>query len=443
MPPRPGPASPGRAAARPLPYLTPPQTECRAAPLNPLIPLAFYLFIFLLPFEAVLLPGGLEPTMLGIGLLFLATLLQPRECFRKPPAAFWFFAAYLYVSLVLGALQPRELRGEIIRLSVVHVQLTLLCWVAFNLMRRERIARTALLLFAAACTLLVVIQGVEIVTGGLTSGSGRLTALGLHPNTMARILALGLLTLTSFGYALRQASSFLRCAALIGFVLMGVSLVNTGSRGGLLALAAGLLVLALSAGDARTRVRMLAVVLVGMSFFVWLASRSEVTRARFEETLASGEMARRELIYPTAWQMVTERPLIGWGPVTCNYELGRRLQHPEEETKNAHNAVLFVLVATGLLGAVPFLLGSGLCLAAAWRSRRGSYGMLPLAMTITVFIANMSGVWIYNKLHWLVMAYAMASGVGPLLESTLTPRIHWLKARAVPPPPDDPGPTAL
>ena len=30
-------------------------------------------------------------------------------------------------------------------------------------------------------------------------------------------------------------------------------------------------------------------------------------------------------------------------------------------------------------------------------------------MVIAVFAANMSGVWLFNKLHWLVMAYALAS----------------------------------
>ena len=30
-------------------------------------------------------------------------------------------------------------------------------------------------------------------------------------------------------------------------------------------------------------------------------------------------------------------------------------------------------------------------------------------MIVAVLVANMSGLWLFNKLHWLVMAYALAS----------------------------------
>ena len=55
------------------------------------------------------------------------------------------------------------------------------------------------------------------------------------------------------------------------------------------------------------------------------------------------------------------------------------------------------------------LAGIALAVWAAWRSRHGPRGVLPLAMIITVVLANMSGLWLHNKMHWFVMAFALSS----------------------------------
>lgn len=39
----------------------------------------------------------------------------------------------------------------------------------------------------------------------------------------------------------------------------------------------------------------------------------------------------------------------------------------------------------------------------------GVRGVLPLSMLATLLVANMSGVWINNKMHWIVTAYALSS----------------------------------
>jgi len=146
-----------------------------------------------------------------------------------------------------------------------------------------------------------------------------------------------------------------------------------------------------------------------LGFFFLAALQSDVMRSRFEETFEEGDVARREQIYPTAWRMFQEKPLLGWGPITSTYELGMRLGHPEEETKNPHNLILFGLVSTGLLGSAPLFIGIGFAMLTAWKTRNGPHGILPLAMIVAVLVANMSGLWLFNKLHWLVMAYSLAS----------------------------------
>jgi O-antigen ligase len=146
---------------------------------------------------------------------------------------------------------------------------------------------------------------------------------------------------------------------------------------------------------------------------------------RFEDALVRGDLAKREDLYPTAWKMFLERPLLGWGPVNHNYELEWRLRDPRYIEQDTHNLLLELLTATGLLGAIPFLAGTWLCMRAAWRARAGPRGVLPVAMGITVLMINMSVDWIFTKTFWLVLAYALASG-SPLVKRGSNRRVPAL-----------------
>jgi O-antigen ligase len=378
----------------------------RSSLLETLVSWAFYAFMFSLPFEAVDLGVPLEVTTIFGGLLLLAALFQPRHCFRSPPGAFWCYAVFLYLFTVVGFFQGGEYLGEVLQDVVKFTQLMVLFWIAYSLMHSERIATTALLMLAASCTLLAFL----LLTGIAGGGHTRLTAFGLHPNDVARILSLGLLSLIGLSYGLNKGLLSHRVLVWPAFALLGIAVVLTGSRGGLLALGAGLLTFVLTGGTTWTKIRNGFVVFLGIGFFVWVSTQSELTRDRFDRALETGEVARREQIYPMAWQMFKEKPLLGWGTVTSSYELGSRLAHREEFSKNPHNLILAILTNTGLLGAIPMFAGIWLTVRAAWKARRGTQGILPLAMLVAVLVANMSGVWLFNKLHWLVVAYALASG---------------------------------
>jgi O-antigen ligase len=152
-------------------------------------------------------------------------------------------------------------------------------------------------------------------------------------------------------------------------------------------------------------------VLLGIGFFFWLAFQSDIVRHRFMVALEEGEMSERELIYPAAWQMFMEKPVVGWGPVTNTTELGTRLGlYGHEDRIDAHNLILYVITATGIVGAIPFFLGTFLCVNAAWKGRGGAHGILPLAMIVTLLTSDMSVSGLNWKQHWLVLAYALASG---------------------------------
>jgi O-antigen ligase len=384
--------------------------------LTPALRLAFYAFVCSLPFETMDI--GIEVSYIKlskiVGYFFIAVaLLHPRVCFRRFPAALGYFLLYLLAFAIFGAVQEPEYQGMILSRLFTYVQMLTLFWVSYNLLRHETIIQGTLMALAASCSLLAILQvfGVTSHLVSVTGEYGRVTALREHPNGLAAVLALGFLALMGLAYRRRNGAAPVRLLAWPLLTLLAIAIVKTGSRGGLLALAAGLLTFALTGESTRSRARNVLVVLLAALCCIWLVERSPTARWRWQMTLddplSSGSLARREEIFPTAWAMFLERPLTGWGPSQHSFELGRRLGVQKRST---HNLVLWLLVEVGLVGTIPFLVGTWRCVRAAWRARDGTQGVLPLAMTLTVLVINMSGSWQYYKLHWLVMAYAMASG---------------------------------
>ena len=118
-------------------------------------------------------------------------------------------------------------------------------------------------------------------------------------------------------------------------------------------------------------------------------------------------MSGRPRIYRAAFRMFEEKPILGWGPATNYYELGRRLNRPKRDT---HNMFLWLLTEQGLAGTIPFCIGLGLCARAAWRGRRGAPGLLPLALLVASLTLNLSGTHFnFAKWFWVSLAFALAS----------------------------------
>ena len=385
------PATPAAAVVRP------------SSAVNPFVRMALYFFVFSIPFEMptrTTLPIEI-PTLVGV-IFLLATFIQPSVTYRRIPGALLWFVAYLWM-FGLSTLVNRGDHHQLILIQFLsHLELLFILWAGANLLRDRKVMRGTLLTlaFAVAVRAGMQIAGIATTATPLWTGGVRMTVFGQNPNLSAIILSAGLVTLLN----LRPRLLAWPLAAMIG-----LAIVQTGSRGGLACAVVGMLALLWQGRTAWVRVRSVLVGLVALGLLAFGAFQSEMFRTRV--TAASvGSLAGRELIYPATIEMISERPLLGWGPTENQYEIAKRMGEEKKERRDAHNIVLELLSATGVLGAIPFLIGLGLCVVSAWRARRGAFHMLPFALLVTVLTGTVSGTWIASKILWLAFAIALATG---------------------------------
>jgi O-antigen ligase len=377
----------------------------------------FFAFVFSIPMEEATTSMGVPISMSKLfGYIFVVgCLIQTQICFRRPPAAFWWFFAYLCIDVVLGGMQEDRYSDEVFRLLAVSVQMTVLLWLACNLLRYEYIVKGAMISLALSCLLVAVLQRFGVGEAVEVSNYGRearFTTFGQNANEQAYILGLGLLAMIHLTYGPNESLIRPRWLVWPVFVFMVAAIVQTGSRGSTLALGAGLAVYFMQVGAARMGgmqfIRNMAILAAALGVVLALTFLSETARLRWERTIQSGHTAGRMFLFSLAGDMIEEKPLFGWGPARNRAELYQRSGEVSEG--DFQNTALHVLAEAGIFGAFPFLVGCFLWVRAAWLGRNGPLGILPFAMTATTLMVCLTGTWVYRKQFWLVIALSLISG---------------------------------
>lgn len=396
------------------------EPTCRV---HPVVRVALFLYILSIPFELPQVPLPLEvPTLTGA--LFLATtLFSPGAAFRRIPSVVWWFGLFLWVLALASILMGVEHRALAARHFLHLLQLVLIIWTMGNLLADRRVLRDVLVAIVIGTTARAIIQVTGIATTHyeLWGGGERLSAFGQNANLSAMILTGGLVTV--LGMLLIRDPSIPRLGwlALPLAGVLGWAIVQTGSRGGIVCAGVGLTAFCLTGRDARQRLRNAAIGVLALAAMLWGVLSTEALRERFGAAAQEGALAGRERIWPAALEMIQERPLVGWGVADNQYEVGWRIAAPRG-TRDTHNLLLELFSSSGLLGGFPFLIGIGLCLAGAWKARRGRLGVLPLAMLLAILTATMSGTWMASKILWLALTLGWAAGA------------HWTPRPALPSP---------
>jgi O-antigen ligase len=234
------------------------------------------------------------------------------------------------------------------------------------------------------------------------------TALGMNPNSLASlaavagVLLIGLLLSAAFKGAWVQAFF----ASLI-LPLLVVS-VKTGSRAGIGIFVIGCAIYLLPYWPSRHRVSVFIFALCGIAGMLYLVIQDPTAFTRWQMTFKEGDLTGRDKIFSEAVSMISEKPLFGWQPVEFQIELGTRTG-VIWGNRDAHNLFFHFLLEVGMVGAIPFFIGLWLCGRAAWRARKGSLGLLPLAVFLSIMAGSLSHTGVANKHLWLVLAVTTAS----------------------------------
>ena len=406
--------------ARPTTLLTAVEDDATSR-VNPVLAFLFCVMIASFPIELPQRTFRWEVPTITTSLFLAATMLQPTVSFARMHAGLLALLTFVlvYAGSALAHGWPDNM--HVAQMLLFIVQAMLMAWAAFNLMQYDRLARRALWWYVAGCFIRTVLPMTGLVehSGHVegSTGAERVSAFGQDPNYSAMLLSAALLISLGLNFGPRRVSNQ---SKLVGLGLAGffaLAIVNTGSRGGLIALVAGVGCFALAkARNPMDRIRSTGIVVVGLMAITYFVMTSYVMRKRIETT-ASGEvsMAGREVLFPNLWNMFLEKPLNGWGPVNNYYEVVVRgtelVLRPEQVSKDPHNLFLELLTSTGLLGTVPFVLALALCFRAAWRARDGDYGVIPLALMAVFLMANVSLNQVAHKPFWFFMAFALATQV--------------------------------
>ncbi len=231
---------------------------------------------------------------------------------------------------------------------------------------RHRPLFTAVAMVGGLATFVIVSLGTRVL--GYTSisvRSGRLTLLSLEANQFGRMASFGAfaglyLAFTARFVPLRIAGGIAAAAALAAVAM-------TGSRTGFAATTLALLVLLLLFRN-RTVVGVLgaaglvAAVLLSVTN-VGQSALGSLTRESNAGNGAIGTLTGRTEIWPIVVDVINEHPLSGHGFGVDTLLLSPRSVEVNFIVEHAHNAVLHLLLTTGVVGTILFLVA----LAAAVR----------------------------------------------------------------------------
>ncbi|MEZ5321675.1 MAG: O-antigen ligase family protein [Microthrixaceae bacterium] len=291
----------------------------------------------------VLLELGLYAAVLGYLLLFV--LSPPR--LRRPTAILFVMRAYAATMFVSVAYGTYPTLGAV-RGAQLLVMVTCAGAIAGRATRAQmvQLARGFVILVAGSAVL-----GIWFRVPYSHLQADRFSWFYVHPVTAGAMLALALvLTAGLLGEPPRRSHPLDRWLGPLSLVLMAgmsLALLETRTRGALFAAIPGLALVGYLSTPRRNRLPLAVLGGVATIIPLWLFAGPIYTfLARGESAANLATVSNRTELWSIAFDLVRERPLIGWGLATS-----RGIFYKRVGLGGAHNALVNVLVDGGLVGA--------------------------------------------------------------------------------------------
>lgn len=388
----------------------------------------FFSFLELLNLGSAISVGKLGGLLLAIG--WIAFVLTRRDVGSD------FLSAHPGMSLVLGlflgwaalsALWAESI--PVVRDSLGRYALNVVLFmIVFTAVRDRRQATTVVTGFLAGA----VGAGIYglFFAGELVQGyGGRLTASNLDPNELASVLVAGIALSVGLAAGVKKRPE-LRLLALIsgGFCL--ITALLTGSRGGVIALAAVLVAGVIFGGRWRSRTAALGLLLSALAVFYIAALAPSQVQERIKSPSEDQALERegRATLWKIGERMISANPVEGVGAGNFQTSSRHYLLEPGAVYRSdvilqtpsvAHNTYMQIAAELGFIGLALFIaivgFSVGGAVRAAWNFRdRGDTRGEALARAVTVamiglLVADMFISQMFNKQLWLML------GIGPAL----------------------------
>lgn len=286
--------------------------------------------------------------------------------------------------------------------------------------------------------------------GALAAFARRFRATFVNPNTYAAFANLGalccammLIRVIGRGLITDRGSAVLRRSFvkavfengglwLAGFVLLASASLLSASRGGMIALAAGLFVLALTHGKDAVRRRLAAptaialVAAVGFGTF-WLSGEKVETRFSRIDITGDLEGAGRVKLWQIALDAIAARPLLGsgFGSFDDVSVAHRTAELPAGRIERAHNDYLEFAAELGVpltLAWIALLASLVIAVRQRWRTdeRHAPYAALALAATASLALHSVVDFPLQIPANAFLFACLLALALGRSSRSAIT-----------------------
>jgi O-antigen ligase len=373
----------------------------------------FLLFVCSLPFEELelsFLPAGSTIPKL-CGFLFFACYVvlycgpfSSKRSFPSPPRAMRWFLGYVVIFALRGLFDDV---GEVFVSCFQLVQLIALFWIASDLLKDTRMARSVLLAYSIVSGLIAVASVSHVPGFSEVGDQGRVTALEMSSTSttsvLGAVITIGLWLYGSYRHFVSKILLLLFALCLL------VLLVTSGSRTFLLAFVIGVSVYMFPYWRSKQTWKAVFLVIISVAGVLYITANDSATLQRWLRTYYEGDTSGRDVIYEIAADMILEKPLLGWS-VSGYREVGRQEGGRFFWTARAvHNNFLDLLLTVGIVGATPFFVGLWLCGLSAWRARLGNLGLLPLALLMTVLVCGLGTTLVTYKTFWLILALTLGA----------------------------------
>ena len=302
---------------------------------------------------------------------------------------------------------------------------------------------TTFLNVSVVASVIMAIYGFFQLAGELVINQGGVRVDGTFGNaTYLAVYMLFNMFFAVFLFARAKGNMYLKAAYAIAFVLQGIILYHTATRGTILGLiggmvVAGLLIALFAKGNKKARLSGLAVLVVilamiGGFFAVRNADfvKESQTLARFADLDTEGIKSQgRYFVWPMAWKGFKERPILGWGQENFSYVFNKnydpRMYKHEQWFDRTHNIFLDWLVVGGILGFLGYLSLYAALLFYLWRGKNNFTLIDKSILTGLISAYVFQNIFMFDNLISYVMFFSLLAFVHTMSTEGREP-IKWV-----------------